>query len=183
MMARVLVIFGTTYGQTANVALAVEGRLRFRGHHVAVADAALAQPSPADFDAVVVAASVHAGRYQPEIVEWVTAHVTALNRMPTAFVSVCLGVVWHKPRIDRELQAVMDAFLKTTGWCPATRGMVAGAVHYTRYNAVVRWFMHQVMRRKAPDAALDYEFTNWELLGRLADRFNTTIHECPPAVA
>jgi menaquinone-dependent protoporphyrinogen oxidase len=182
-MSRVLVLFGTTYGQTANVALAIEGRLRLRCHQVLVADAALACPRPADYDAVVIAASVHAGRYQQEVVDWVATHAATLNRMPTAFLSVCLGVLRRTPKVDRELRAVMAAFLETTGWTPQRTAMIAGAVHYTRYGALVRWLMYFIMKRNAPEMTRDYEFTDSDVVGRFADQFEAAVRQDAAAVA
>ena len=89
-------------------------------------------PAPDGYDAVVVAASVHAGRYQRPVEQWVKAHAPALARKPAAFVSVCLGVLQHDPKVRRDLQAIVDRFIAVTGWRPAVVKFVAGALPYTR---------------------------------------------------
>ena len=126
-MPRILVLFGTTEGHTAKVADALGSQFRLRGYEAHVVDAALQDANPDEFDAVIVAASVHVGKYQGPIVRWVRSHSTALNRIPTAFVSVCLGVLQHDRKVDSDLQGIVDAFLKSTSWQPLETKLVAGA--------------------------------------------------------
>src|SRR5690349_6236976 len=107
-MARILVVYGTTHRHTAKVAVAIAETLRQQGKTVDVHDASLTQPQPDDYDGVVVAASVHAGKYQRPLVRWVQAHRAALNSKPTAFVSVCLGVLQRDLKVHRELAEIVD---------------------------------------------------------------------------
>jgi menaquinone-dependent protoporphyrinogen IX oxidase len=60
--------------------------------------------------------------------------------------------------------------------------MVAGAVHYTRYSALVRW-LHQILKRQAPDTSHDHEFTDWEAVGRFGDQFDVAVRQTASAVA
>jgi menaquinone-dependent protoporphyrinogen oxidase len=173
-MCRILVVYGTTEGHTAKIAHAIKRRLLFHGHEVDVANAATSEPYPMSYSGVMVAASVHAGRYQDEIVRWVFDHAPVLNTSTTAFVSVCLGVLQHDPKVDRELQAIVDAFLKTTSWHPSQTICVAGALKYTRYNLLVRWWMKRIARKAggATDTSRDYEYTDWAALDEFVDRFS-----------
>ena len=172
-MARTLVIFGTTDGQTAKVAEALASRLRFHLHDADVVNAAYAQPDPSVYDAVIVAASVHAGGYQREIVHWVSKNSGTLNTMPTAFVSVCLGILQHEPKVDRELQTIVQAFFRSTKWQPLETKMVAGALKYTSYNFLERWLMKRIVRKAGgdTDTSRDYEYTDWTDLQAFADRY------------
>ena len=90
MSSRMLVLYGTTDGQTRKIARRLGETLRECGAEVDVADAAgrMPAPDPDAYDAVVVAASVHAGGYQRPVRRWARAHAAALGRRPTAFVSV-----------------------------------------------------------------------------------------------
>ena len=118
-MSRILVVYGTTDGHTAKIAQAIKQRLIVHGHEVDVANAATSEPQPMSYHGVIVAASVRAGRYRREVVRWVLDHVPVLNTATTAFVSVCLGVLQHDAKVDRDLQMIVDAFLKTTSWHPS----------------------------------------------------------------
>ena len=131
-MPSILVVYGTTHGHTAKVAEAVAKTIEAGGASCDVMAAAAATRSPADYDGVVVAASVHAGQYQKAVTDWVRAHRVALGGRPTAFISVCLGVLQKDPKVDRDLQGFLERFFSETGWHPHVTTIVAGAY---------RWFL------------------------------------------
>src|SRR5688572_15190484 len=169
-MTRILVLYGTTQGQTAKIAEALAAELRARGTEADLVDAAAHNPAADDYAAVVVAASVHAGGYQRPVQRWVQAHAAALHGRPTAFVSVCLGVLQHDPGVDRELKAIIDRFLAATGWQPDVVKIVAGALPYTRYNWLTRVAMKRIVRKAGgdTDTSRDYEYTDWADVRRFA---------------
>ena len=55
--------------------------------------ASAATLATSDYDGVIVGASVHGGRHQREIVDWVKRHAITLSAMPSAFFSVCVRVL------------------------------------------------------------------------------------------
>ena len=178
-MARILVLFGTTDGHTARIAEVLATAMRSQGADVELADASKTSPDPRGFDAIVVAASVHAGGYQRAVKRWIRAHVTLLRTRRTAFVSVCLGVLQHDPPVDRELKAITDSFLAATGWSPGVTKVVAGALQYTRYNWFKRLLMKRIVRKAGGDVdtSRDYECTDWNDLRRFAERFAAMVDQ------
>jgi len=172
-MPRILVVYGTTEGHTARVAGAVAEALHRTGAVVDVMAADQPAPAPDGYDAVVVAASVHAGRYQRPVEKWVKAHAAALARRPTAFVSVCLGVLQHDSKVQRDLEAIVDRFIAATGWRPAVVKFVAGALPYTRYGWLRRAVMKRIVAKAGgdTDTRRDYEYTDWNDLRQFASDF------------
>ena len=177
MRPRMLVIYGTTEGQTAKIAGALAATLRTYGVSVDLAEAGPAwDPDPEDYAAVIVAASVHAGGYQRPLRRWVRSHAKALQDRPTAFVSVCLAIVKPTPAVIRDLSMVMGRFFKATGWTPNETKSVAGALAYSKYG----WLKRRLMRRIAAkahgdtDMTRDYEYTDWDDLRSFAQRFVET---------
>jgi menaquinone-dependent protoporphyrinogen oxidase len=177
MMRSVLVVYGTGDGQTEKIARYIAHRLDVSGVPVVLVNAASGvDPDPAQFGSVIVAASVHAGGYQRAVRKWVGRHVDQLNRMRTAFVSVCLGVLEHNPATDRDLARIMTDFFDRTHWHPATREIVAGALKYTHYNPLKRWVMRRIVRKTGSrdlDTTRDYEYTNWDGVAAFVSRFCT----------
>ena len=173
-MARFLVIFGTTDGHTAKVAAAIGSRLRTSGHDVDVVNADGAHSTADDYDRIIVAASIHASGYQRTVARWVSHDAAMLNRKPTAFVSVCLGVLQRDPAVDRALQDIVDKFLRSTSWRPLEIKMVAGALKYRKYNFLKRWAMKRIAKKAGggTDTSRDYEYTDWLDLERFVDRFS-----------
>lgn len=173
-MSRILVIFGTTDGHTAKVARIFGEQLRFCGDDVEVVDAAERFPNPAEYDAVAVAASVHAGGYQRAIVRWTDRNHEALNRKPTIFLSVCLGILQPDPAVHRDLTRIVNDFLESTSWRPVETRFVAGALKYTQYNIFKRWLMKRIVRKAHGDidTSRDYEYTDWAGLREFANGFS-----------
>jgi menaquinone-dependent protoporphyrinogen oxidase len=107
----------------------------------------------------------------------VKANAAALRSRPTAFVSVCLGVLQHDPKVARELQAIIDRFLADTSWQPDATKIVAGALPYTKYNWLTRWAMKRIVRKAGGDidTSRDYEYTDWDDVRRFAGEVLTMV--------
>ncbi len=76
----VLVVYGTTEGQTKKIADALADALHRVGASPTCGRRATSAPAPAGYAGVVVAASVHAGQYQRPVRRWVRAHRDTLTR-------------------------------------------------------------------------------------------------------
>jgi menaquinone-dependent protoporphyrinogen oxidase len=177
-VSHVLVMFGSTHGHTSKVARAVADRVRSHGHRVDVVNAGTDPvPDPNGYDGVVVAASLHIGAYQREVVNWVTDHAAALNQRPTAFVSVSLGVLQHDAAVQQNLRTILAAFETKSGWQPLDVELAAGALQYSRYNLLVRWLMKRIARKAggSTDTRHDHEYTDWPSLERFTDRFTARL--------
>jgi menaquinone-dependent protoporphyrinogen oxidase len=172
-MPRILVLFGTTEGQTSKIADALAAAMRQQGAEVDVANAATDDPSPDQYAGVIVAASVHAGGYQQPVRRWVRKHAAALHARESAFVSVCLGVLEHNPETEKELRAIQERFLSAAGWRPGLIKVVAGALPYTKYNWLTRWMMKRIVKKAGgdTDTSRDYEYTDWEDVRRFGTEF------------
>ena len=133
-----------------------------------------------------MAASVHAGRYQKSVEKWVHAHAAALGRKPAAFVSVCLGVLQHDAKVERDLQAILDRFVAIAGWRPTAVKFVAGALPYTHYGWLRRLVMKRIVAKAGgdTDTSRDFEYTDWNDLRHFAVDFGLGLPSpaaAPPA--
>jgi len=180
-MKTIGILYATREGQTKRIAEYIAAGLVARGFKTEVRN--LADGLDIDLQrymAVVLAASIHAGRHEAEMVKFVKNHVGELGSLPTAFVSVMLsqaGVERPKAtdtdraRFTADVQGVLDAFFKKTGWRPNRVMPVAGALLYTKYNFFVRFVMKQIARKAGAetDTSRDYEYTDWTALDRFVD--------------
>jgi len=178
---KVLIVYGTTEGQTAKIAKFVGNRLILQHHQALTIDVALGMEAtdPAGFDAILIAASVHAGHYQPGVIEYIQRHVGAITTRRNAFLSVSLAAAGHDPEDQAGLEHCVAQFCKETGWTPERVHHVAGAFRYTQYDFLKRWAMKYIAYRKgAPtDTSRDYELTDWDDLARFVDAFTATAPE------
>ena len=180
---QVLLVYGTTEGQTQKIARFVADRLSRKGHQVAMAEASRAPTLPDlhSFDAVLIAASIHLGRFQAAVIRFVREHRALIGARTNAFVSVSLSAAGHEPDDIAGLRKCVAAFMRATGWTPHRIHHVAGAFRYTSYHFLTRYVMRYIAYRKgAPtDSRQDYELTDWDDLARFVDTFAATAMVAP----
>ncbi|MGH7681236.1 MAG: flavodoxin domain-containing protein, partial [Candidatus Eiseniibacteriota bacterium] len=130
-------------------------------------------PAPDGYAGVIVAASVHVSGYQRAVERWIAAHRNPLQAKPSAFLSVCLGVLQEEPSVQREIAAIMDGFLTRVSWKPPMTRTIAGALLYTRYDWIKRWVMRRISRKagRETDPSRDYEYTDWNAVRAFAVEF------------
>ena len=160
----VLVLYGTDHGHTAKIAERIGRGLDAAGCISEFRDAELHDPDPLAYDAIVVAASVHGGKYQRKVVEWVRRNSEALTSKPNAFVSSSLTAAEPGPHADETVQELIGNFTARTGWTPDRTKSVAGCLQFREYGFVLRLFMKWLMAKghHTTDTSQDHEFTDWD---------------------
>ncbi len=169
-MASVLIVYGSTNGQTALIADAIAHELRERDLIVEVEDVE-ALPEALDvaaFDAIVVGGRVHGSGHPRKLVAWVRHNLHLLQRVPSAFFSVSLVAARKDGTGRQQAQAIVDRFIDESGWSPLYTAIFAGACKYTQYNFVLRWIMKQIARAEGgeTDTSRDWEYTDWSEVHR-----------------
>ena len=172
---KLLIVYGTTEGQTEKVSRFVADRLEERGHQALAVNATEAThgADPRDFDAVIIAASVHAGHYQSASIHYVREHLAAIDARPNAFLSVSLAAAGDDKDDIEGLRKCVADFIHETGWTPHRIQHVAGAFRYTAYDFLKRWAMKYIAYRKGgpTDTSRDYDLTDWDDLTCFVDSF------------
>lgn len=161
---RILIVYGTSHGQTAKIARHLQQRLEGDDFQVTVANVKEEPvPSLSGFHGVIVGASVIARGHQPAVAAFIRKHLTTLNAMPSAFFSVSASAGSAKEGGRAAARRVRDAFLKETGFSPVISECIAGAINYTRYNPLLRWYMKRASRKNggSTDTSRDHEYTDW----------------------
>jgi menaquinone-dependent protoporphyrinogen oxidase len=183
-MSAVLIVYATQEGHTREIATRVAQAVRARGVAEELLDAEKGQ-KPANlsaFSAAILAASVHQGNHEPAMAVFVKRHRQQLARMPSAFLSVSLtqadaenAAAPEEKRAEavRTVDAAIARFVAETGWLPDHVQPLAGALPYTRYNALLRWVMTRIARQSGhpTDTSRDHVFTDWTALDRFVDNF------------
>jgi menaquinone-dependent protoporphyrinogen oxidase len=182
--ARILIVYGSTYGQTAKIAGRIGEMLEVRGMDVSIARGDELPPSGTldGYDGVVVGASLIMGKHQEYIDRFVRAHADELASVPSAFLSVSGSAGSRRPADRAAARRIADEFLAAAGWRPQIVETVAGAVAYTRYGTLTRWMMRLISRREggSTDTTRDHEYTDWAQVERIVEEFAALIPQ--PAV-
>ena len=185
-MGPIVVLYATRQGQARRVAEYLALRLRALGAIVDVYDLASLPDafSLSRYSQAVLAASVHVGKHEPEMVAFATEHRASLHAMPTWFLSVSGGEATAedasapadvRARASQQAQACIDRFIAATGWHPGHVKPVAGAMLYTQYNFLVRFIIRHIAKRSGTkvDTTRDREYTDWTSIDRVAGELVT----------
>jgi menaquinone-dependent protoporphyrinogen oxidase len=170
---RILIIYGTTEGQTRKIARFMEDVLEDTGHKATIADASDEPPAPDGYDAILIGGSIHIHKYQAAVTHYITQHVAALNKMPGAFFSVCLAVASDLVDEHHEAEKIANDFVQQTGWKPLMITQIAGALKYTQYDFLKRLIMKMISKRegRTTDTSQDFEFTDWKAVKEFVQEF------------
>ncbi|MEO1141922.1 MAG: flavodoxin domain-containing protein, partial [Pseudomonadota bacterium] len=89
----ILIAFGSTEGHTRKIAHHVSNTLKNAGHGVDLFDCSSTETveNIAEFDAIVVAGSVHQEAHQTSVVNFVKEHLKILGDTPSSLISVSLS--------------------------------------------------------------------------------------------
>jgi menaquinone-dependent protoporphyrinogen oxidase len=170
---KILIVYGTTEGQTRKIAGWIAGRVRQRGHEAELRDSAalLSDLDLTAFDAFIVAASVHHEHHQKAIINFVVAHRELLNVTPSAFISVSLSAVLEDEKV--EAQRYLDQFVLATSWKPTMTLLIGGAARFTEYDYFQEQVIKFIVMRRGVTMGTnqDREFTDWNELGDFVDKF------------
>lgn len=170
---KVLILYGTTEGQTRKIAEFVAKQLRTIGDAVTLVDAT-GDTTLVDlraYDAAVIAASLHVGQYQGPVVHFARANHSWLNLMPSAFISVSLSAAGTDPEDLKGIADCAERFKAETNWTTPAVHQVAGAFRFTEYDFFKRWVLKLIAWEKnvKVEPGKDVELTNWDALAATVD--------------
>lgn len=170
-MANIYIPYGTTEGQTAKIAEFIADVVHAHGHKAQAADIKQAGNDIPDwFDAVIVGASVHMGKHEDYVADFVQKNKATLDSLPCALFSVSMAA--HGDTENAE--GYVGKFEEETGWRPAQVGLFSGALLYTQYGFIKRLVMKKIASDKGSldtDTSRDYVYTEWDGVKRFAEDF------------
>ena len=172
---RILIVYTTSYGQTAKIAGHMADLLIESGAAVTIINAG---NHPRDlhageFDGAIIGGSIIRGRHQRALVRFVRAHRAMLNAVPSAFLSVS-GSAASRLKTERaEARRLVAEFLDETGWHPSLAETIGGAMAYTKYNPILRWVVKRASKAAggSTDTSRDHEMTDWPQVKRFVEAF------------
>jgi menaquinone-dependent protoporphyrinogen oxidase len=186
---RVGVFYATREGHAKRIAGRIAEDLRVHGFDVDVFD--IRRPIPfalENYSAAVLAASVHGGNHEKEMIQFVKDHRLELDGMVTAFLSVTLSEAGAE-RADAtpaehaqfalDVERMLQKFHKETNWQPTLTRPVAGALLYTHYNFLLRLIMRRIAKKTGggTDTSRDYVYTDWVDLDKFAEELAMQIRD------
>lgn len=186
-MTAVLIAFASREGQTRKICVRAARQLEAMGCTTQLVDLALGTPdiAVAGCTAALVAGSVHRGRLDQALLNFLMRHGGMLASVPTGFLSVSLSAA----SVDTGARAALDEtttqMLYDAGWHPDMILHVAGAIDPEQLNLLERAAVHAVMmHRGIPlEAHGRTELTDWAEVERFTREFATRIPGLAPKLA
>lgn len=170
----ILIAYGSTEGHTRKIANHINSLVGENGHSSVVYDCGGFDPKPEinEFDAIIVAGSVHQELHQPHVAEFVRENLSVLNSKPAAFISVSLSISF--PEGKPEAEKYISGFIEESGWQPQHVHMAAGAIRFLEYDYFKRLTIEHIVLQgnKMPDKqAGNPEYTDWNALDAFVEEF------------
>lgn len=170
-MANIYIPYGTVEGQTAQIAEYMADLIRVHGHQAETADLKHSGHTlPEGYDGVIVAASVHVGKHERHVTDFVKKNRGELERLPSALVSVSMAA--HGD--EEHAEGYVQKFEEDTGWRPKHVGLFAGALLYTHYGFIKKHLMKKIAKDKGStdtDTSRDYVYTEWDGVRRFTEDY------------
>ena len=180
MLRRVLVIYGTSYGQTEKIAIRIAAGLERRGFEVELCNAAISKPhlKLEEYAGVLVGSSIIARGHQRPIKDFIRDHVATLNIVPSAFFQVSASAGSASPHARAAAQQILQDFIADQGWMPILSASLPGAINYTKYSLLLKWYMKRASARNggSTDTSRDHEYTDWAEVERFAMAIANAFH-------
>lgn len=175
-MTRILILYGTTEGQTAKIADYIGDVIHQHGYQADAVDIAKApRDIPDGYDGLIIGASIHMGKHDKHVTEFVRSHLEALGGVPSAFFSVSLAAYGD----TEEAEGYVEQFEEETGWRPEKVALFGGALLYTQYGFIKRHMMKRIAKDKpgqlGTDISRDYVYTEWDGVKRFAEDYLTDL--------
>ena len=108
---------------------------------------------------------------------FVKRNLQLLSTVPSAFFSVSLLQISHRPESQEKAARYVPSFLEETGWRPQLTAVFAGAMKYTRFGWLGKRLMRAIWQKEGLEADItrDYEYTCWEEVDRFVEEFQAML--------
>ncbi|MFO7762563.1 MAG: menaquinone-dependent protoporphyrinogen IX dehydrogenase [Wenzhouxiangellaceae bacterium] len=169
-MHKTLLLYHSGYGHTRKIAERIRARLVEKGVNVHAAPLDDENLEPADYDRIVLGASIRNGKHKQPVHAFIERHRKLLEQRPSGFFSV--NLVARKPGKNTPgTNPYVKAFVEKCPWKPDLVGVFAGNLDYQRYSFTDRNIIRFIMwlTRGPTDPQTNREFTDWDEVDRFAD--------------
>ncbi|MEI6069770.1 MAG: menaquinone-dependent protoporphyrinogen IX dehydrogenase [Methylococcaceae bacterium] len=163
-MTKILILYSSTLGHTQKIGARLQQVIEKSGHQVTLMSIDdEAQLDLHAFDKIVMGSSIHYGKHNPKIADFINRNQSLLDSKPNAFFSV--SIVARKPEKNQpDTNPYLRKFLKQIAWRPRELAVFAGKLEYPKYSFFDRSMIRLIMFiSKGPtDPKTVIEYTDWQ---------------------
>ncbi len=178
-----LVLYASHDGQTEKIAMAIGRYMEDSGLSVTVRN--IEDDDAMDlhgYASILMGVPIRYGKHLKVAREFIANYAGQLNVVPSGFFSVNLTA--RKPeKQDPETNRYMQKFLATSPWQPVYKGVLAGALQYTRYRWYDRMMIRLIMHITggSTDTSTNIEYTDWGKVKTFAEGYTDYLNKSLPS--
>ena len=182
-MSNILIVYETGEGHTADIARRIAEVAQEQGHKAETLDVKHIpfNYSLDKFDAFILGASIHLGKYPVEIKSFIRTYRDYIDKYPSAFFSVSLTAAAPGPAAKSQVENYISTFLTELDWQPQLVGSFGGALLYTSYGFFKKTLMKQISQKTGlgTNTSQDYDYTDWAAVNQFVEDFLNPINSEP----
>lgn len=169
---KALIIYSSRDGQTQKIAGCIAQSLAPQQLCDVIDISQTATLDWAQYDRVLIGASIRYGHFHPALMKFVTQHREALQQRVSGFFSVNL-TARKADKCMPATNAYTHKFLAQSPWQPDCCAVFAGALRYPRYRWFDRVMIQLIMRMTGgeTDTSKEVEYTDWQKVALFAEEF------------
>ncbi|ERK17224.1 MAG: menaquinone-dependent protoporphyrinogen IX dehydrogenase [Pantoea sp.] len=169
---KALIVYSSRDGQTQKIAGRIAQNLAPQQLCDVIEISQTATLDWAQYDRVLIGASIRYGHFHPALMKFVTQHLGELQQRVSGFFSVNL-TARKADKCTPETNAYTRKFLAQSPWQPECCAVFAGALRYPRYRWFDRVMIQLIMRMTGgeTDTSKEVEYTDWQKVALFAQDF------------
>ena len=165
-----LILYSTVDGHAKHICEYAQKKLADKKEIVIASMDDYGEYNVADFDEILVGASVRYGYHRKNVYQFVTSNKEELDKKKTAFFS--LNLTARKPeKSTPETNPYIMKFLKKVNWEPDIQAVFAGRLDYPSLNCPNRLAILLIMAitNGPKDLSKVHDFTNWAKVDEMVE--------------
>lgn len=168
----ILIVYATREGQTQKIAEQIYRVLIELGINVEIHSATESFEFHIEsFDLLLFGASVHTGKVEKEVIEFIQEHRNEIRQKQNAFFLVQLASATPDTKLRNEKMKKARRQLEEQAQFSFDRiELISGALKYSEYSFFIKWIMKHISKQTGGDSdtSKDYEYTDWKQVENFA---------------
>ncbi|MFW9836993.1 MAG: flavodoxin domain-containing protein [Candidatus Thorarchaeota archaeon] len=168
-MNKVLIVYGTRYGSTAEVVQEMSKTARELGAHVDAVNLENGTlfPEPEEYDLVIIGSGIRTGQWKKEPLDFIEQKLDSLSKTKVALFVVS-GYAGNPDKVAEAQADYLDSMPeKYPGLSPISTALIGGVFEFKKYNLVIRALVKDIVKDQIPEGEEvpeKLDFRDWDMI-------------------
>ncbi|MCW3995222.1 MAG: nitric oxide synthase [Candidatus Bathyarchaeota archaeon] len=170
---KTLIVYGTRWGNTADIAKKIGEVIINNGNTVEIVDAKKTLPKVDSYDLVVIGSGISMGKWTKETLEFLKANAAKLRDKKTAFFVSC-GLILREGGVEKTQEDYLAKVADTYELQPVDFGAFGGCIDFNGNYGILGSLFVKSSKNKCRKIGIDttkrYDFRNWADISKWAEK-------------